>query len=85
MHQQRMLHPLLTYVTRHPDAKDAIDGILGWWLAECRPPAARVELQLALDDLTQRGWMAMILRPGTPRLYQLNPDHLCDIQEYLAR
>jgi hypothetical protein len=42
------------YCSRHPDARDTIDGI-AWWLVQQRFEDARAEVQEAADYLVERG------------------------------
>jgi hypothetical protein len=50
------IHEIVQYMTQHPEARDTLAGIRDWWL---RPGSnyTSVELQEALDTLTEWGWL----------------------------
>ena len=52
----RAIHEIAQYVSRHPDARDTLEGIRDWWLPSDISFTA-AELQQALDILTGWGWL----------------------------
>jgi hypothetical protein len=46
---------IATYLERHPDAADSLDGIVTWWLARLRYASAKQSVDLALERLRRRG------------------------------
>lgn len=52
----RAIHDIVQYMTRHPEARDTLEGIRDWWL----PPGSSytpAELAEALATLTNWGWL----------------------------
>ncbi|MBZ5523728.1 MAG: hypothetical protein LAP21_15960 [Acidobacteriia bacterium] len=52
----RAIHEIVQYMTRHPGARDTLEGIRDWWL----PPGSSytpAELCEALAALTGWGWL----------------------------
>jgi hypothetical protein len=58
-----------TYLARHPEAADSIDGIIRWWLPRLRLEEAIAELERALDLLVARGVMTKRQLPDGRWLY----------------
>jgi hypothetical protein len=55
----RAIHEIVQYMTRHPEARDTLEGIRDWWL----PPGSSytpAELEEALAALTGWGWLVKL-------------------------
>jgi hypothetical protein len=73
---------ILRYLHAHPDAKDTIDGIAGWWLERQRADSAAVERAVAL--LLSLGAILETRRRGLPPYYQANPDAPPNVEAHLG-
>jgi hypothetical protein len=76
---------IVTYLLKHPDAKDTLDGILEWWLAGGRARTSRRRLEDALDDLALRGWVNSERRGPEVVLYGLNKAKSDEMVEHLIK
>jgi hypothetical protein len=59
---------VLSYLSRHPEAKDTIEGITEWWLLEQRIHVAEMVVKKALADLVDRGLIVQN-RAGDGKVY----------------
>jgi hypothetical protein len=46
---------IATYLESHPDAADSAEGILTWWLARQRYAQTKLNVEQALEHLTEQG------------------------------
>jgi hypothetical protein len=78
-----VIRHILYYLTRHPDAKDTLQGVLQWWLP--REPAVWDEkaAQEALDALVAKGWVIQRQLAPTQILYGLNQTKIEEVQAFL--
>ncbi len=74
---------ILGYLLRHPDAKDTIEGIIKWWLADAVAECDQAEVQEALDGLTARGWLTKRDTTRSQTVYGMNKDQLQEVREFL--
>jgi hypothetical protein len=74
---------ILNYLTQHPHAKDTLQGIIEWWLVDSRQTPGVADVQEALDELVQRGWILVTKRSPSSTLYGLDEAHLDSIREFL--
>lgn len=52
---KKIAEQIESYLLRHPDATDTLEGITKWWLTRQRFEEATTLVQKALDDLLSRG------------------------------
>ena len=50
----KLANEILTYLTKHPDAMDTIEGIVEWWLLEQRVERQSARVRHALAVLVAR-------------------------------
>ncbi|HZF20340.1 MAG TPA: hypothetical protein VE008_11610 [Burkholderiales bacterium] len=62
-----------TYLSKHPDAADTVDGISRWWLARVRVEEATANVRQALDVLVERGVVVERRLPDGRVVYSANP------------
>jgi len=74
---------ILRYLLVHPDARDSAEGIRVWWL---RPgcEATALEVEEALDDLIDRGWVRAD-GDGDVVLFGLNGQPGQDILKFIGQ
>jgi hypothetical protein len=46
---------VLSYLDRHPDAADSLDGIVQWWLPRQRYEIERERIEAVLEVLVKKG------------------------------
>lgn len=74
---------ILKYLAEHPLAKDTVEGIVQWWLADMVQPPGTVDVQRALDMLVLQGWLAVTKRSPSNTLYGLDESRRGKVQEFL--
>ena len=72
---------IVRYAVVHPEAKDAIEGIHRWWLPGGGERWSREEVEMALEWLTERGWMAERLLAGR-RVWAVGADRLVEMESW---
>lgn len=60
---------VLSYLDRHPNAADTLDGIANWWLPQQRYITAQVRIQAVLQKLVSRGVLQLRRLPDGAALY----------------
>lgn len=75
----KVAQEILSYLIKHPDAKDTVEGILKWWLPEEREEFA----QSALDFLVSKGWVTKKETTPSQKIYGFNNDYLQEIKNFL--
>jgi len=70
---------ILSYLVRHPDAQDTIEGIVNWWLLEERIVSIAKDVEEALSSLVNDGWLLKIVREDKQESYKVNMDRLPEI------
>jgi hypothetical protein len=63
---------VLSYLAKHPNAADTLDGIVSWWLPQQRYETERQRIEKALSHLVERGQLRCDSLPGGAVLYALN-------------
>ena len=53
---EALKHQILRYLVEHPSARDSAEGIHAWWLSP-EDDVMRPEVDEALADLVERGWV----------------------------
>lgn len=66
---QPLREALRSYLDRHPDAADSLEGIGRWWLPEVLRGAPSESLRLAVEALVDSGEMRCSTLPDGTRLY----------------
>ena len=63
---------ILTYLEKHPDAQDTVDGILQGWLVDRRDKYTPTIVQEVVKDLVLEGTILEVKIPGLSTVYRLN-------------
>lgn len=54
-HRSRLADEILAYLVEHPNARDALEGIVQWWLLEQEIKRWTAEVKAALAGLVDEG------------------------------
>jgi len=73
---------ILRYLIEHPDARDTADGIADWWVPQVVADR-RGDVENMLEHLCAIGWITVIERSGSRRLYGLARDADAAVRSYL--
>ena len=73
---------ILEYLIKQPEAKDTLEGIMGWWLPGTQLQLRRVEVERVLQDLVQRGWLT-VTESASLAVYGLEQSRIAEIKAYL--
>lgn len=79
----RVAFDILAYLARHPEAKDGLEGIAGWWILEQHIVNQTAIVRDAVETLVRRGWLVAEKKGGTGWIYGINPDKTAEIRELL--
>ena len=75
---------ILSYLIDHPEAKDALDGIMTFWINQ-QDMLAKKQVQKALDHLVEKGWVLDRITSTEERFYGIRKEALSDITVFLGR
>lgn len=82
--QEKIKREILAYCVAHPDAKDALGGILKWWLAPRRNQWRIEEVRTALENLTAKAWLTSRMMRQAEQIYSLNKEKIQEIETFLG-
>ena len=78
-------HEILAYLTKHPDAKDTLAGVVEWWLLEQQIKWRTAHVQEALNELVKRGLLIQCKSKGTPTYFRINKRRASEISGLLKK
>ena len=81
--RRAVIQAVLRYLIKNPDAKDTIEGVRRWWLAEDYREQRQEELDKTLDFLVSKGWLTIRTTPQQKKIYGLNKDFSEQVKNYL--
>ena len=70
--KSQIARAILTYLRKHPDAQDTLDGILQGWFLEQGSKYKPAMVQEVVKDLVLEGTILESKIPGSGTIYQLN-------------
>ena len=70
----RICNEILSYLVEHPDARDTIEGIVGWWLLEQKIKHQTGKIKEVLEELVDKGLLVEQQGKDVHTYYQLNWD-----------
>lgn len=76
---------IVNYLLDHPEAKDTLEGIVRWWVMEQRIRREMLQVQQAIGELVQRGWLLERESADAKVHYRLNPAKTEEIATALGR
>jgi hypothetical protein len=81
--EKQIARDILSYLKKHPEAKDTLDGITQWWLLEEWNHRMRLRVQNAVSFLLSKDLIFETQRQGSPPYYQLNRQKRAEIAKIL--
>lgn len=75
---------IISYLLKHPEAQDSIEGITEWWLLEERITTAMTQVEAAVATLLEREFVIELKLPGNKRLVRLNAEKRMEIEQLLT-
>jgi hypothetical protein len=75
---------ILAYLARHPAAKDAIEGIVEWWLLEQHIVNQTAIVRAALETLVRKGWLLAQDKAGRNPMYSINPEKIEEVRQLVS-
>ncbi len=70
--KSQIAREILTYLGKHPDAQDTLDGILKGWLVDRGNKYKPTVVQEVLKDLVLEGTILESQIPGSQAVFRLN-------------
>ncbi len=71
--KSQIAREILTYLNKHPNAQDTLDGILQVWFLDRKDRYKPTIVQEVLKDLVLEGTILEEKIPGSNTIYRLNP------------
>ena len=81
--RKELSREILRYLLRHPDAQDTLEGISEWWLLEETIIRKYAEVEAALTNLVDRGFVLEKRVVNLDTLYCLNKIKAAQITEII--
>jgi len=78
-----LANEVLSYLIKHPEAQDTLEGIAEWWLLEQRVFEVSGNLKVVLNDLVDRGFLQAIRSKDGRFSYRLNREMEREIRSHL--
>ncbi|GAN34788.1 MAG: hypothetical protein DYG83_08805 [Candidatus Brocadia sp. AMX2] len=78
-----VLRALLAYLIKHQNAKDTLEGILGWWFPKGYV-VQKDEVQHAIDFLISKNWLTKHETTNFQKIYGINKKQLKEIKSFHA-
>ena len=76
---------ILSYLVKHPDAKDTLEGIVHWWILRERIEQSVEKVNQTLTDLVAKEFILEKEYYNQDKMYQLNFEKVPDIKAILAQ
>ena len=83
--KSQIAREILTYLGKHPDAQDTLDGILKGWLPDRGSRYKSIQVQEVLKDLVLEGTIQETKTPGSYTEYRLNLNKRNRMKELLEK
>jgi hypothetical protein len=72
--EERIAERIMSYLMRHPESKDTLEGIAEWWLEKQRIEETVDAVSRGLSVLCTEGRILREEYPGRPTFYVINRD-----------
>ena len=76
---------ILSYLVKHPDAKDTLEGIARWWILREQIEQSMEKVSQTLADLVAQEFIVIKKYYNQEKMYQLNLEKIPDIKAILAQ
>ena len=76
---------ILSYLVKHPDAKDTLEGIARWWILREQIEQSMEKVSQTLADLVAQEFIIIKKYYNQEKMYQLNLEKIPDIKAILAQ
>jgi hypothetical protein len=83
--KSQIARELLTYLGKHPDARDTLEGILKGWFLDSGNRYKPATVQEVVKDLVLEGTILENKMPGLHSVYQLNVARRNRLKELLKK
>ncbi|MGA1841145.1 MAG: hypothetical protein ACMUIU_11020 [bacterium] len=74
---------VLSYLYKHPNAQDTVEGIAQWWIMERQINQTISDVEKALALLCSKRWIIAIQIPDSNILYKINKQKIKDIKNLI--
>jgi hypothetical protein len=78
-------HEILAYLSKHPDAKDTLEGVVEWWLLEQQITRRTADVREAISELVNRGLLIQSKSKGAPTFFRINKRRADEISDLLKQ
>ena len=76
---------ILAYLSRHPQAKDRLEGIAEWWILAQRIEVQTAIVKAAVRSLVEQGFLVIERNGAGDQVYGVNPARIVEIGEAVRR
>lgn len=80
-----MAYDILAYLSEHPDAQDTLQGIVEWWLLEQEIKSRISQVERALAELIDKGFVLESKRGESETRYRINRRKSKQVKTLLRR
>jgi hypothetical protein len=74
---------ILSYMVKHPEADDSLEGILQWWLLEREGRVQQIRVKKAIRMLVDEGLLIEHRTTGSKVRYRANWDRKKKIEDFV--
>ncbi len=82
---QEITRRLLSYLLRHPEARDTVEGMTRWWLLEEEIHERLTEISQGIASLVKQGFILEERHGTSLPLYRLNPEKKEEVKRFVER
>ena len=75
---------ILSYLVKHPDAGDTLEGIASWWIAKELIESETKIIANIIEVLLRDGFILKKVRGDKTTFYYLNKDKLAEIEKIIG-
>ena len=83
--RRELRHSILAYLLNNPMAEDTIEGIAQWWILSQKIQFCTDEVEDALDELVDEGFITLCTEADSKILYRLNKNKYEEIELFLNK
>jgi hypothetical protein len=83
--KQQVAWEILNYVVQHPEANDALEGIVEWWLLQQKIECQTRIVKEALGELVEKGLLLKQMTRDSRIRYRANEEKIRDLKPLIQR